>query len=92
VDRLPTGEYRFEDLEGYFVKGPVSQFGLSNYCLQLVVYAPGTEEEIGHFFLWAGPIISYEQALAHWSRLCQFMNKSEPVPNIPLLWGAWWAN
>jgi hypothetical protein len=88
VDRLPAGEYRFEDVEGYFVKGPVNKFGLSNYYLQLVVYKPGTEEQIGSFFLWAGPIISYEQALAHWSRLCQFMNKSEPFPNFPLLWGA----
>jgi hypothetical protein len=83
---LPGGEFPFEDVEGYFSKSPANQFGLQNHYLQLVIHAPGSETPLMAFILWAGPVLGYEQALAHWSRLCQYMNRSEPLPNIPQLW------
>jgi hypothetical protein len=83
---LPGGEFPFEDVEGYFIKSPVNQFGLRNHFLQLVIHAPDSETPLMAFILWAGPVLGYEQALAHWSRLCQYMNRSEPLPNIPQLW------
>jgi hypothetical protein len=86
--KLPGGEFPFEDVEGYFLKSPANQFGLQTHFLQLVVHAPGGEQPLMSFILWAGPILGYEQALAHWSRLCQYMNKAEPLPNIPQLWEA----
>jgi hypothetical protein len=88
LGKFPGGEYPFEDVEGYSVRSASNQFGLQDYFLRLVIYEPSSEEEVYAFYLWAGPIQSYEQALAHWSRLCQYMNKSEPLPNIPQLWEA----
>ena len=88
LDNLPGGTYPFSDVEGYFLKSPANQFGLRQHYLQLVIHAPGSETPLMGFILWAGPVLGYEQALAHWSRLCQYMNKAEPLPNIPQLWEA----
>jgi hypothetical protein len=82
----PARNYAFDDVEGYYVKSGVNQFGMQTCFLELAAFKPGTDNLIQRFILWAGPVGSYEQALLHWSQCCQYMNKSEPLPNIPQLW------
>jgi hypothetical protein len=82
----PARDYAFTDVEGYYVKSAVNQFGMQSSFLELAAFEPGTDNFLQRFILWAGPVGSYEQALLHWSQCCQYMNQEEPLPNIPQLW------
>jgi hypothetical protein len=53
--KLPIGEFPLEDIGGYFMKSPANQFGLLTHFLQLVVHAPGGEQPLMSFILWASP-------------------------------------
>lgn len=80
--------YRFRDLEAYFVRGGPNQFGLTRGYVHVYPYDERTNRAGRGFVLLCGPVRCYEDAVALWATLCQYMDRRRPLPNLPPLWEA----
>jgi hypothetical protein len=85
IGRLEGGVYLFKDVEGYYYRG-TGQYGLRSF-FRIVIHHPDKETVVCSFFLGVGSVSMYYDAEAHWTRLCQYMDKTKPLPNMPQLWG-----
>ena len=80
--------FAFDRLEAYLASSGPTRFGAVRYFINLYPYDAATQTFGKGFHMEIGPVTSLADAQCQWSFLCQYMNKAEPLPRVPLLWDA----